>query len=429
MKIRLTQTLLYNIKNPEKPYWITDGLTQNLRLYVGKSGKLVWYVRHLEENGKSGSYKLGPAGDVLTVAVAREMANDFLARLARGEQPQNEKKTKRNALNGNTLGDFIDDFYRPWVVTNRRSGKLTVLGLDSAFRDFYTCTVESLTLLEFEKWRTVRMESGSKAATVNRLMGKLKTALNWGVEMGIIKANPLQRMKALREHDSDIKVRYLSDNERARLMNALDARETEIREARGRHIEWHIKRGYAAIPELFGEFADHLKPMVLLSLNTGIRQGNLFALKWGDIDFDSQTVTLRANDTKSGKTTRLPLNSEAVAVLTRWRLQSENTRSEALIFPSPVTGGLMNNVKKAWHGILKVAEIDNFRWHDMRHDYASQLMMAGIDLNTVRELMGHADLKMTQRYAHLSPDAKARAVEVLAQKFARISSDLLERQS
>ena len=74
---------------------------------------------------------------------------------------------------------------------------------------------------------------------------------------------------------------------------------------------------------------------------------------------------------------------------------------------------MLNNVKKAWLAVLRDAGIENFRWHDMRHDFASQLVMKDIDLNTVRELMGHSDLKMTLRYAHLAPDNKLRAVEVL----------------
>mgnify|MGYP000255656077 FL=1 len=93
--------------------------------------------------------------------------------------------------------------------------------------------------------------------------------------------------------------------------------------------------------------------------------------------------------------------------------QSKKVAADSLVFPSPVSGKMLNNVKKAWLAVLRDAGIENFRWHDMRHDFASQLVMKGIDLNTVRELMGHSDLKMTLRYAHLAPDNKLRAVEIL----------------
>jgi site-specific recombinase XerD len=73
----------------------------------------------------------------------------------------------------------------------------------------------------------------------------------------------------------------------------------------------------------------------------------------------------------------------------------------------------MGDCKKAWKTLMRKANIENFPWHDMKHDFASQLVMKCVDLNTVRELMGHADMKMTLRYAHLAPEAKVRAVGVL----------------
>ena len=78
-------------------------------------------------------------------------------------------------------------------------------------------------------------------------------------------------------------------------------------------------------------------------------------------------------------------------------------------------GEPFNNVRKAWLTLLHSANIKQFRWHDLRHHFASKLLMAGVDLKTARELLGHADIKMTLRYAHLAPEYKARAVEMLVQ--------------
>ena len=128
-------------------------------------------------------------------------------------------------------------------------------------------------------------------------------------------------------------------------------------------------------------------------------------------------MTLRASVSKANKTQDLPINSVAVKVLSAWREQSPNVADNVLMFPSPRGGGKFDNCKKAWAALMKDAQIENFRWHDMRHDYASQLVMRGVDLNTVRELMGHASLAMTLRYAHLAPKNKLRASEILAEEF------------
>ena len=105
-----------------------------------------------------------------------------------------------------------------------------------------------------------------------------------------------------------------------------------------------------------------------------------------------------------------------------WLKQTRDEYGETgLIFPGKDKESEFDNMKRSWTRLLKVAKIENFTWHDMRHDYASQLVMTGIDLNTVRELLGHADLKMTIRYVHLAPEHKVHAVRSLQNRRSEVS--------
>ena len=407
MKHRLTQTYIDKIQTPEKPYWITDEGKQNLRLYVGKTGK-VWYVCYrLEGSTKKQSHKLGST-DVITVAQARDMVNEFMFHITKGENPKRKKNT-----GDVTLYDFLKNDYGPWVIENRKGGKNTLDALLVTFKGLLNEAVAELKIGDIEKWRNERKAAGNKAVSCNRYAAMLKAALNWGVKRELLESNPLARVEKLPEHDSDTKVRYLSSEERSRLMEALDSRERKIRKERTSYNKWLSERGRVLLPEIDGAYADHIKPMVLISLNTGIRQGSLFSLTWGDIDFEENVLTLRAAVIKSGITLHLPMNKKVVEVLSHWHIQSTSITPDSLVFPSPKTGGKLDNVKKAWVRVLSDAQIEKFRWHDMRHDFASQLVMKGVDLNVVRELLGHSDLKMTLRYAHLAPESKLKAVDLL----------------
>jgi site-specific recombinase XerD len=215
----------------------------------------------------------------------------------------------------------------------------------------------------------------------------------------LIDANPLQRLGKLKESDSKNIVRFLSSEERNSLEASLIAREKSLQRENGNRER--------------GEFWDYLRPAVLLSLNTGIRRNTLFNLVWADVDFSTQTLSLRGEISKNGKTARVPLNNDAVDILSSWRSQSVHAKENDLIFPSPKTGEQLHNARRSWEAILRNAGIENFRWHDMRHDFASQLVMRGVDLTVVCELMNHSNIKLTMRYAHLAPKQKLDAVQAL----------------
>lgn len=404
--VKLTQAFLLSVKPEDgRGRWYSDAATRGLRLYVGASGKKTWYISYRRLNGKPAQEKIGDA-DIISLHEARAATTQFFAALARGETPYLKAVVPEKI----TLAAFIRDIYAPWVRENRRGGNSTVALIESSFRDMLPLGLDEIDLRGVEAWRSAARKTGLKASSINRKLTALKSALNWAFKRGILAAYPLARLETLREED-DHRVRYLSDEERAALFRALDDRETELRAARERYNKWLKQRGQPTLPKIKdGEFADYLKPMVLLALNTGIRRGSLFALRWSDIS--EGILTVRAAASKSGKTIRIPLNQTARSVLDIWQKQTRG-HGDALVFPSPKGGGKLDNCNSAWRDLMKRAKIQDFRWHDMRHDFASRLVMAGVDLNTVRELLGHADLKMTLRYAHLAPEAKRRAVEAL----------------
>jgi len=159
-----------------------------------------------------------------------------------------------------------------------------------------------------------------------------------------------------------------------------------------------------------------------LTLNTGLRRGEILHLTWADVDLLQRELIVRGDNAKSGKTRHIPLNNEALTPLQQWRSDSKPTE---WVFAGH-DGKCMLAVKTSWKGVLHSAAIVDFRWHDLRHHFASRLVMNGVDLNTVRELLGHSDLSMTLRYAHLSPEHKADAVAKLCESDEREDSALLD---
>jgi len=281
--------------------------------------------------------------------------------------------------------------------------------LDNNFDTIMAQRIDAITGRDLDQIRTTWMQAGNKPSTVNRKMGSISGVFSRAVEWEYITAHPMAKVKQLKV-DSMGLVRYLDEDENKRLRAALDARQNEMRAERESANKWRADRNQVQKQSLLGlHFTDHIKPMVLVSLNSGMRRGELFDLKWSSVNFVTKTITVAGDTTKTSETRHIPMNKEVVAVLEEWRKQS----APALyVFPNQ-EGGRFEDVKSAWLKLLERAEVIGFRWHDMRHDFASRLVMAGVPLNTVRDLLGHSDIKMTLRYAHLAPGTKAAAVELI----------------
>ncbi len=407
MKSKLTQSFVQNLKPTNEVVKVWDTLLTGFMIIVNPGGKKTYFLDYRRANGKRTHHKIGDA-QVYTVAEAREIAQAFLADVASGKNPLEKVQVF-------TFGQFVEEIYGPWLLDNKKSGSGTLEMLRFNFKFLFDGQIDRITISQIEQWRTKRKKKdGVKASSLNRLTGALLTSLNWAAKRNIIDSNPLSRLEKLPERDSVTKVRYLLDDERDRLMKALDNREKEVKTARESHNRWCRERGLPPLPSYrAGQFVDHFKPIVLLSLHTGIRRNAVLSLEWRDVNFNDRMIMVRAATSKTDKQYYVPMNEIVFQLLSAWKEQSQNTSPGRLVFPSSKTGQKMDNCNSAWQHLLEDAAITDFRWHDMRHDFASQLVMNGIDLNTVRELLGHADLKMTLRYAHLAPTAKIKAVEVL----------------
>lgn len=403
MKAIISNSLLMKLKPSSKQYDVRDTKLTGFLIRVNPSGKM----NYVCEYKRGHRINLGKVG-VITPVQARDRAKEIIGDAAKGVNPI-QKKDKKII----TLQSFIDNEYRLWIEAHRRAAADSLARIIRCFcKPFGNKQLIEITPLLIEQWRTKKLKSGCSTSTVNRDVATFKAALSKAVEWGYISASPLAGLKLFKE-DKAAKIRYLTPTEEKQLRSALHMRDKKIRNARESANLWRVERNYPKLPILAEQqYSDNITPMVLLSINTGLRRGELFSLNWKDVDFSKATLTVNGHTAKSGKTRHIPLNKEALHILEKWQKQADY---KGLIFSNKKTGSRLNNVTKGWKNILKSAQIQDFRWHDMRHHFASKLVMAGVDLNTVRELLGHSDLSMTLRYAHLAPEHKAQAVERLVE--------------
>lgn len=401
MQAAIGNRLLSALKPADKPFEVRDTKLKGFLLRVQPSGVMTYVC----EYARGRRLVIGRVG-VLTPAQARDRAVEILADATKGIDPVAAKK----AAQVQDFAAYLAHEYGPWVQAHRKDGAATLARLKACFPELSRKPLAEINPWLVEKWRAARLKDGIQPATVNRDLVALKACLSKAVEWGLLEAHPLTHVKpSLVDHAP--KVRFLDGDEEARLRAALDAREERLRAERDSANAWRRARGYERLPDLRARpFVDYLKPLVLVAINTGLRRGELFSLAWDHVDLARALLTVGGATAKSGRTRHVPLNAEALNTLEGWRAQA--FESAGLVFPGK-DGRRLTSLKSAWRGLMTAAGIPAFRFHDTRHHFASRLVMAGVDLNTVRELLGHSDIQMTLRYAHLAPEHKALAVSRL----------------
>lgn len=402
---KLSPAVVEAAKPEAAPYRIWDTVVPQLHLRVQPSGVKSWNCQW----SRTSSRALGKWPGV-TVEAARARAKAVLVETDNHGAPLAVIEANKPAsARPITLGAFIEEHFAPWAREHQKAAKATVDALRSTFLELYQKDLRNLSAFDVERVKAGRLKAGRKPATVNRDLDRIRGVLSRAVDWGFLGEHPLRSVKRAKGADNS-RVRYLTQDEERRLREALQAREEERRRSRDRHNAWHAARGSAGHPQWPADtFTDHLAPLVLLAMNTGLRRGELFGLAWTDVNLPGRLLTVTAGNAKSRRARHLPLNDEAVDVLRRWKGAGVG---DGLVFPGE-GGGRMTNINRSWDGITAAANLADFRFHDLRHHFASKLVMASVDLNTVRELLGHADIAMTLRYSHLAPDKLADAVSRL----------------
>jgi integrase len=238
-----------------------------------------------------------------------------------------------------------------------------------------------ITRADLEGYLTGGLASAG-TATHNRQLSVLRCIFKKAVEWSYCRSNPAAAIKKLKEAPG--RVRFLTEEER----------ETLLANCSGR-----------------------LRQVVEIAMLTGLRKGELFGLRREDVDVKNRM--LRVERTKNGDRRDVPMTDRVFEIFEK---EIPRRLDTPFIFANP-DGSPQKDLKTAWGKALKGSGLTNLRFHDLRHDFASRLVMAGVDIRSVQTLLGHRDITMTMRYSHLSPAHLREAISVLGRKEPRTKQE------
>lgn len=247
-------------------------------------------------------------------------------------------------------------------------------------KEFGNRIADTITPADIREWLADMSEEWEWTnATYNRYKAAISKAYKLGIEDGKVQNNPARLVPQQKE--SAGRIRFLTDEEETKLRQALVSR------------PWAV-------------------PQFNIALHTGMRKGEQFSVGLDQVDFGNKFIHL--NETKNGSSRYVHLNSEALRTLVELKQQRKFLKlpEDTPLFCSRKNKPMAE--PKQWFRAARMeAGIEDVTWHTLRHTFASRLVMAGVDLKTVQELMGHKTIAMTARYAHLSPQHKLKALETL----------------
>ncbi len=365
-RILLTTTVVSSTRCPAavKKIDLFDTKTRGLLLEIRASGGKTYYLRYQDSRSITRQMRLANAYDI-TLSQARSLADKARSRIAMGEDPADEKRIARAVP---TFAEFIDEQYLPYVKTYKRSWTTDISLLKNHLLPrFGKRHLDTITRQDIVKMHADRKAAGAAPGSANRLLIMMRYVFNLALRWEVpgIKANPCAGVPLLEVNNK--KERYLSQDE--------------------------AKRLYDAVCESENAMLKFIVPMLIL---TGARKREVLDAKW--TDFDLERRIWRIPITKAGKARHVPLSDGVMHLL------STMPRDPQWVFPNPDTSKPFVSVYCAWHTARTKAGLADVRMHDLRHSFASLLINSGRTLYEVQHILGHTQVKTTQRYAHLSQD-------------------------
>lgn len=303
----------------------------------------------------------------VTLLQARKLADKKRNLIALGQDPCEVKAQTRLVP---TFAAFIEDQYLPYVKSYKRSWDTDVSLLKNHLLPRFSAKyMDEITRQDIVKMHSDRKASGAAAGSANRLLIMMRYIFNLAVRWEVpgIKANPTKGVPLMEENNK--KERYLSVDEAQRL--------------------------YDAVCKSQNTMLQYIVPMLIL---TGARKREVLDAKWEDFDFTRRIWRIPMS--KSGKARRVPLSDGALNILST---MPRDMKCE-WTFPNPDTKKPFVSIFCAWDTARQSVGLGDVRVHDLRHSHASFLVNAGRTLYEVQHILGHTQVKTTQRYAHLSHD-------------------------